>query len=62
MITCNIGDMLMRWSDDKLLSNLHRVRMPKPKEFLGPRYSIAHFALANLVTLAAVRAVDMSCR
>lgn len=47
VVTCNIGDMLMRWSDDRLLSNLHRVRMPKPEEYLGPRYSIAYFAQAN---------------
>lgn len=47
VVTCNIGDMLMRWSDDRLLSNLHRVRMPKPDEYLGPRYSIAFFAQAN---------------
>ncbi|MCC5958054.1 MAG: isopenicillin N synthase family oxygenase [Rhodobacteraceae bacterium] len=47
VITCNIGDMLMRWSDDKLLSNLHRVRMPKPEEYLGPRYSMAFFCQAN---------------
>ncbi|MEM9629065.1 MAG: 2-oxoglutarate and iron-dependent oxygenase domain-containing protein [Pseudomonadota bacterium] len=47
VVTCNIGDMLMRWSDDRLLSNLHRVRMPKPDESLGPRYSIAFFAQAN---------------
>lgn len=51
IITCNIGDMLMRWSDDTLLSNLHRVRMPKPAEYLGPRYSIAYFAQANMDTL-----------
>ncbi|MBV1927250.1 MAG: hypothetical protein KUG62_08825 [Rhodobacteraceae bacterium] len=53
VITCNIGDMLMRWSDNKLLSNLHRVRMPKPQEYLGPRYSIAYFAQANMDTLLA---------
>ncbi|MEM8730041.1 MAG: 2-oxoglutarate and iron-dependent oxygenase domain-containing protein [Pseudomonadota bacterium] len=53
VITCNIGDMLMRWSDDKLVSNLHRVRMPKPEEGLGPRYSIAYFAQANMDTLLA---------
>ena len=47
VITCNIGDMLMRWSDDKLLSNPHRVRMPRPDEYLGPRYSIPFFAQAN---------------
>lgn len=51
VITCNIGDMLMRWSDDRLLSNLHRVRMPKPDESLGPRYSIAYFAQANKDTV-----------
>lgn len=47
VITCNIGDMLMRWSDDQLPSTLHRVRMPKPDEYHGPRYSIAFFCQAN---------------
>ena len=47
IITCNIGDMLMRWSDDKLKSTLHRVRMPKPDEARGPRYSMAFFCQAN---------------
>lgn len=47
VVTCNIGDMLMRWTDDRLLSNLHRVRMPREDEDLGPRYSIAFFAQAN---------------
>ncbi len=47
LITCNIGDMLMRWSDDKLKSTLHRVRMPKPDEYRGPRYSMAYFCQAN---------------
>jgi isopenicillin N synthase-like dioxygenase len=47
VITCNIGDMLMRWSDDKLLSTLHRVRMPTQDEYLGPRYSMPFFCQAN---------------
>lgn len=47
VVTCNIGDMLMRWSDDRLLSTLHRVRMPKPGQYLGPRYSMAFFCQAN---------------
>ncbi len=51
LITCNIGDMLMRWSDDRLLSNLHRVRMPQEGESLDARYSIAYFAQANMDTV-----------
>ncbi len=47
VVTCNIGDMLMRWSDDRLPSTLHRVRMPKPHEALGARYSMAFFCQAN---------------
>lgn len=47
VVTCNIGDMLMRWSDDKLQSTLHRVRMPKPLESKGSRYSMAFFCQAN---------------
>jgi isopenicillin N synthase-like dioxygenase len=48
-IAINIGDMLSRWSDDRLLSNLHRVRMPTPAEATPPksRYSIAFFMQAD---------------
>ncbi|KAK9865829.1 hypothetical protein WJX84_009561 [Apatococcus fuscideae] len=46
-IAVNIGDMLMRWSDDRLKSNYHRVRMPRAGEYLGPRYSLAWFNQAN---------------
>ncbi len=47
VVTCNIGDMLMRWSDDQLQSTLHRVRMPAINEYLGPRYSLPFFCQAN---------------
>ncbi len=47
VITCNIGDMLTRWSDDALPSNFHRVRNPLPHEYQGARYSLAFFAQAN---------------
>ncbi|MBX6317687.1 2OG-Fe(II) oxygenase family protein [Pigmentiphaga sp.] len=47
VITCNIGDMLTRWSDDLLPSNFHRVRNPRPDEYQGPRYSLAFFCQAN---------------
>ncbi|WP_225233334.1 isopenicillin N synthase family dioxygenase [Klenkia terrae] len=46
-ITCNIGDMLMRWSDDRLPSNFHRVAAPARGESTDPRYSIAFFAQAD---------------
>ncbi|KAK9786484.1 hypothetical protein WJX73_001127 [Symbiochloris irregularis] len=46
-ITVNIGDALMRWSDDALKSNYHRVRMPLPGESRGSRFSIAYFNQAN---------------
>ena len=51
VITCNIGDMLKRWSDDQLLSTLHRVRMPRADEYLGPRYSLPFFCQANMNSL-----------
>ncbi len=46
-ITCNIGDMLTRWSDDRLRSTLHRVKVPDDEGRTKPRYSIAFFAQAN---------------
>jgi isopenicillin N synthase-like dioxygenase len=48
-IAVNIGDMLARWSDDRLLSNLHRVRLPTAEECTPPRprYSLAFFMQAD---------------
>lgn len=48
-ICVNVGDMLMRWSNKALLSNLHRVRMPTAEEARPPRsrFSIAFFAQAD---------------
>jgi isopenicillin N synthase-like dioxygenase len=48
-IAVNIGDMLSRWSDGRLHSNLHRVRLPKDEELKPPtsRYSIAFFAQSD---------------
>ena len=47
VITCNIGDMLMRWSDDQLPSNFHRVKSPAPHDYQGDRYSLAFFCQAD---------------
>ncbi|KAI9493446.1 hypothetical protein BDB00DRAFT_823132 [Zychaea mexicana] len=46
-IVCNLGDMLMHWADDRVVSNFHRVRAPKVGEYQGPRYSIAYFNQCN---------------
>lgn len=51
----NIGDFLMRWSNDELKSTLHRVRAPPLVETDGdskarmtrPRYSIPYFVCAD---------------
>ena len=42
---CNIGDLLMSWSDDRFKSTFHRVKAPTDpeKDYFGPRYSIAFF-------------------
>lgn len=50
-IAVNIGDMLMRWSDGRLFSNLHRVRMPNSVECHKSRYSIAFFLQADKSSL-----------
>lgn len=47
-IAVNVGDMLGRWSDGRVLSNLHRVRMPlTAAESQKSRYSIAFFMQAD---------------
>lgn len=43
-IVCNIGDLLMSWSDDRFKSTFHRVKTPNgPGDYYGERYSIAYF-------------------
>ncbi|KAI4661856.1 uncharacterized protein J4E78_004646 [Alternaria triticimaculans] len=43
-IVCNVGDLLMSWSDDRFKSTFHRVKAPcEPDDFYGERYSIAFF-------------------
>ncbi|KAI7307888.1 Clavaminate synthase-like protein [Hortaea werneckii] len=43
-IVCNIGDLLMSWSDDRFKSTFHRVKAPSEEgDSFGPRYSIAFF-------------------
>lgn len=43
-IVCNVGDLLMAWSDDRFKSTFHRVKAPsEPSDYYGERYSIAFF-------------------
>lgn len=44
-IVCNIGDLLMSWSDDRFQSTLHRVKAPcgEPGDYYGERFSLAFF-------------------
>ncbi|KAL4954373.1 hypothetical protein BDW69DRAFT_163279 [Aspergillus filifer] len=43
-IVCNIGDLLMSWSDDRFKSTFHRVKAPcEEGDYYGDRYSIAFF-------------------
>ncbi len=43
----NIGDLLMRWTNDRWLSNLHRVVNPPPAAAARARLSIAFFNHPN---------------
>jgi len=43
----NIGDLLMRWTNDRWLSNLHRVVNPPPQAARTARLSIAFFNHPN---------------
>jgi len=49
-ITCNLGDALQYWTDGRIKSTYHRVRVPRPGEDQGDRYSLAYFANAGLHT------------
>ncbi|KAK8101730.1 leucoanthocyanidin dioxygenase [Apiospora kogelbergensis] len=48
-IVCNIGDLLMSWSDDRFKSTFHRVKTPSDPavDCFGPRYSMAYFNQPN---------------
>jgi isopenicillin N synthase-like dioxygenase len=47
-VAVNVGDMLSRWADGRVLSNLHRVRMPATAaECARSRYSVAFFMQAD---------------
>ena len=48
-LVCNIGDLLMRWTNDVYVSTPHRVRVPERE-----RYSVAYFLDPNPEAVVAV--------
>ncbi|KAF9057019.1 thymine dioxygenase [Panaeolus papilionaceus] len=54
-IVVNAGDFLMRWTNDVVLSTIHRVRAPVPSsdciDNIPDRYSIPYFCAADLDTV-----------
>jgi isopenicillin N synthase-like dioxygenase len=44
---CNIGDMMMRWSNDRWVSTLHRVAIPPPDAAPQDRISLVFFTNPN---------------
>jgi isopenicillin N synthase-like dioxygenase len=44
---CNIGDLMMRWSNDRWVSTLHRVAVPPPDAAPCDRISLVYFESPN---------------
>jgi len=44
---CNIGDLMMRWSNDRWVSTLHRVAVPPPDAAPSDRISLVFFQSPN---------------
>jgi isopenicillin N synthase-like dioxygenase len=44
---CNIGDLMMRWSNDRWVSTLHRVAVPEPTAVPSDRISLVFFHMPN---------------
>jgi isopenicillin N synthase-like dioxygenase len=44
---CNLGDLMMRWSNDRWVSTLHRVAVPPPDAIQTDRISLVFFQSPN---------------
>ena len=53
---CNIGDLMMRWSNDRWVSTLHRVAVPPPDTVSQDRISLVFFTNPN--PDAMIRCID----
>ena len=57
---CNIGDLMMRWSNDRWVSTLHRVGVPPPDAVPQDRISLVFFTNPN--PDAVIRCIDSCVR
>jgi isopenicillin N synthase-like dioxygenase len=57
---CNIGDLMMRWSNDRWVSTLHRVAVPPPDAAPQDRISMVFFQNPNPDTV--IRCFDACLR
>ncbi|KAM4067147.1 2OG-Fe(II) oxygenase superfamily protein [Hirsutella rhossiliensis] len=58
-VVVNIGDLLMRWSNDELKSTLHRVRTPADQgRALGQRMTRARYSIPYFVCADGDRTID----
>jgi len=57
---CNIGDLMMRWSNDRWVSTLHRVAVPPPDAAPSDRISLVFFTNPN--PDAVIRCLDQCVR
>ena len=57
---CNIGDLMMRWSNDRWVSTLHRVAVPPPEAAPSDRISLVFFQYPNPDTV--IRCLDACAR
>jgi isopenicillin N synthase-like dioxygenase len=48
---CNIGDLMMRWSNDRWIATLHRVALPPPGSVPVDRFSLVFFYNPNPDTI-----------
>jgi len=55
-LVCNIGDLMMRWTNDRWLSNLHRVANPPPEHAQVQRLTLVFFQNPNCD--AEIRCID----
>jgi isopenicillin N synthase-like dioxygenase len=53
---CNIGDLMMRWTNDRWLSNMHRVAVPPPAHAHNHRLTLVFFHNPNCD--AEIRCID----